>query len=535
MTALRPLPPTPNLEFARKEAKELLKQLRANDPAAIARVHATQSAAHVQPASTSALADAQLTLAREYGFVSWTRLVRYFTTAERQRHRQHSTLAAPSAYEHWARSLLADHAKRRARAGKILAEYTPRFFGLSLQEVFRARISEDEARHALARDIGCASWSALIAKAEAALEVRDDGWDVDAMQLAIRALHRADLAALQDITRQHPELLRPSERDSARNGGIVNFALWAEREQGVEAMRPIIDWLRTHGLDPDTRRHAQLCGSTFLNAADVRSMLDRGADPTWIAPNGLSVLEYALLRYGKGECVDLIARHVTPRRALWVAAGLGDVATVAGFLGDAGRVTSAARAHRPDFTAVGPFPWPSHADADDETILFETAYVAVLNGRVAVLEQLLAHGLPVNSMAWDHSLLSIAVGHFNLLAVECLVAHGADPDLTSPSTGMPTARELAGEHHLLRMPWNDSATRIAACCGVDVPATLAAREQRPAPTLETSPELQRILQLATDDAARDGAAEVSMEHLVIGMLRAGGITQYSIARGAVAD
>lgn len=533
MTAPRPLPPTPSLEFARKEAKELLRQLRAADAQALQRARDADATQRSSPPDNFRLTDAQLTLAREYGFVSWPRLVRYFTTAERQRHRRHSTLASPSAYEQLARSLLADHAKRRLRAGKILAEYTPRFFGAPLDQVFRATVTEDEARHALARAIGCASWPALIAKAEAAIEVRNDGWDRDVDQILIGALHRADVSALQAITAEHPALLRPSERETARNGGITNFALGAERNLGVEAMRPVMAWLKSHGLDVDATRSAQLCGSIFMTIDDVRSLLDRGANPNWIAPNGISVLEHALLRYQNGECVDLIARHVAPKRALWIAAGLGDLTTVSTFFDARGKLTAEARAHRPDFTAVGPISWPSQADADDETILFEAAFVAASNGRVAVLDDLIARGFPVNSVAWDYPLLSMAADSGWLAAAECLTAHGADPRLTSRS-GIPSAHDLARER-FSRQPWDLRCRQLAVSCTVDVASVETARVQRTPPTLDGSQELERILQFASDDARRQGVKEVSMEHMLFGMLRVGGMTQYMLTRGPRLD
>ncbi len=49
------LPPQPNLEFLKKQAKELLRELQQRDPAL-------------------KLADAQNALAREYGFLSWPKL-----------------------------------------------------------------------------------------------------------------------------------------------------------------------------------------------------------------------------------------------------------------------------------------------------------------------------------------------------------------------------------------------------------------------------------------------------------------------------
>ena len=54
----RSLPERPNLDWLRKTAKQALKQLSEHKPSA-------------------RLADAQLAVAREYGFDSWQKLVRY--------------------------------------------------------------------------------------------------------------------------------------------------------------------------------------------------------------------------------------------------------------------------------------------------------------------------------------------------------------------------------------------------------------------------------------------------------------------------
>jgi Methyltransferase domain len=62
------LPARPDLEHLRREAKELLQQLRANHLDAVARM-----AAHA-PGLTTALGTAQLVVAREHGFASWAQL-----------------------------------------------------------------------------------------------------------------------------------------------------------------------------------------------------------------------------------------------------------------------------------------------------------------------------------------------------------------------------------------------------------------------------------------------------------------------------
>jgi ankyrin repeat protein len=67
----RHLPPSPNLEQLRKQAKDLLEQYRAGNPAAIAEVQRFEQR---PDASTFALHDAQRVLARAYGYGSWLKL-----------------------------------------------------------------------------------------------------------------------------------------------------------------------------------------------------------------------------------------------------------------------------------------------------------------------------------------------------------------------------------------------------------------------------------------------------------------------------
>ena len=67
MTPSKFLPPHLSFESIRKQAKKLLRQLAAGDPDAVARVHAQLPA----PTLPLSLRDAQLVLAREYGFAGW--------------------------------------------------------------------------------------------------------------------------------------------------------------------------------------------------------------------------------------------------------------------------------------------------------------------------------------------------------------------------------------------------------------------------------------------------------------------------------
>ena len=75
------LPARPSLEQLRKQAKELLKGYRADDPAAVARFQSYHPRAISEKGV--ALADAQLVPAREYGFPSWAKLKHHVESLQR--------------------------------------------------------------------------------------------------------------------------------------------------------------------------------------------------------------------------------------------------------------------------------------------------------------------------------------------------------------------------------------------------------------------------------------------------------------------
>ena len=70
------LPPSPDLAYERKRAKELLRGWRAGDRDAIARV-----GAHLPGTAAPKLADAQFVIARERGFASWPKLKAHIEAA----------------------------------------------------------------------------------------------------------------------------------------------------------------------------------------------------------------------------------------------------------------------------------------------------------------------------------------------------------------------------------------------------------------------------------------------------------------------
>ena len=76
-----PLPARPSLVQLRKRAKELLRDYRANDRAALARLQAHHP--RITSERRVTLADAQLVVAREYGFSSWAKLKHHVESLQR--------------------------------------------------------------------------------------------------------------------------------------------------------------------------------------------------------------------------------------------------------------------------------------------------------------------------------------------------------------------------------------------------------------------------------------------------------------------
>ncbi len=519
MSAIRPLPARPSLEFDRKEAKALLRLLRAGNPDALARARAQDP---TLDAGRSQLADAQRVVAREYGFASWPRLVQYHDGITRQCD-SYPTLQRLGSYEQRARALVTAHANRRPWAARLVAAYVPRFFGMSVDEAYTHEVTEIEARLAIARSMSCPSWEVLVERVaqHRREQAPETNWGIDPFQRANTAIGNADLDALQGLVRDHPQLLHPTGTDMATGATLLNAVFDWEGRRGREAMQPIVAWLAEQGLD--VQRALNMCwyNRRPKRADDVRALLSRGADPNWVADSGISVLEHALLRWWNGDAVDALAAHAAPRDALWVAAGLGDVSGVRKFIDRSGNPTAAARGHRPPLDAMGTLSIAVLPEPSDEEVLFEAFWVAAINGRTAVLEFLLAQGLDVNCRAFGTPVVNIAVGNGWASVVECLVRAGADLDIHEGNSNG-TARDMA------RTLWLNGShgpdyRRIVELCGLNADAIRGERDAAPLPAPTIAAKLQEALDLAADDAFANGATEVLPEHLLFGLFRAGGL------------
>lgn len=139
------LPARPSLEQLRKQAKERLTAMRASDPDAT-------------------LADAQLALAREYGFESWPKLVHHIESLQSTERLQ--------LFERLASDMLAGYASDAAALERLGAYFGDSYNNTQRLERIRDRVNAlqgrageptlADTRLVVARHFGFDSWAALV-------------------------------------------------------------------------------------------------------------------------------------------------------------------------------------------------------------------------------------------------------------------------------------------------------------------------------------------------------------------------------------
>jgi len=526
----RPLPSKPSLEYERKQAKKFLAALQSGEPGAVARA----SSLGLASGAPFQLADAQLVIAREYGFRSWPRLVDYFNTLDRHvQSEREPTSSPPEHLERQAQSLIVQLRSGSRPVAATFARYVPRLFGSTPEDVLTAEITIDDARLTLARQHLCASWEDLLELS--ANSPRMGGWEhYEAPHVrASRAIRIGDLAELSALIDEHPELL--GDHGGVGRSSLIRLALATEKHAvtGVSTpprpslvnaadARKLTDWLIARGADASSALNQMLLGHTHrmveTEPAEVEFLLARGGNPDWRPANGISVIEHALYRYGSGDAVDVLASRCTPPQAFWVAAGLGDTRSLTRYIDRAGRLTPAARQARPDFRAMGRAAFgmnPEPPDDSDVGVLWEAFLVAALNGRFAVMDRILETGFPVDYHAVGWTLLLYALTRRRIALVEYLISRGADPrgEYFGPSS---SARSVA-EMSFKGFPPNADLARALKLCGGDPTTTKSERHEAREPTIHG--QLATSLKDAAADARRLGQSAVEPHNILVGLLR----------------
>lgn len=447
---IRPLPARPNLEFEKKRAKKLVKE----------------------QGGAIKLADAQLQIAREYGFSNWRKLSAYYSTW--QMHHQAGADSASQVSVDLDRSvseLLTEFALRHAMTeqppdtmgtGAALAAYVPRFYGLTDQEIFSSTLTEAEAQLVVARRSRFSDWNSAcdFMQSERSTRSHEPQRIPTPLAAANRAVRDGNIEELTRLLRENPEWKLAADSGEQPSGLIWEIIRLATHSRTPQAMS-LFAALGAAEIDLQSYLNRGLLGSVIprMSTEEVQGLLDLGADPNWKPRNGFGVLEHAIIRYGNGDAVDLIAKRVVPRKAFWVAAGIGDVRTMLQFVDRNCVPTDAARQDRPDAGILGTG-GTVRPDASDREVVWEAFMMATINSRTSAMKALLDRGFPVDYTPVWYNALHASISYRIERSVEFLITNGADPDFRAwPDQKSP--RELAfGQHNFL--PDDEATQRIHA-------------------------------------------------------------------------
>ena len=214
-----------NLEQQKKQARELLRGLRAGDAAALLRLHRHHlrwsGADQATVGREVALHDAQFVLAREQGFASWTKLKEY---AEPSRHARHVRLFVADVA--WIADRVRGLIRTRASAGPAaleqIREWHPGFADSTDQQILDAPFSEEDARLVYAREHGFDTWADLVHRVEVLAGKKDAAQEP--FLAAFESLQSGDLARLEALLKAYPRIA--AERGTNGNTLLNLAVIW---------------------------------------------------------------------------------------------------------------------------------------------------------------------------------------------------------------------------------------------------------------------------------------------------------------------
>jgi ankyrin repeat protein len=418
------LPDRPNLEHLKKQAKTLLRDLRAGDAEAVQRFRRLMPHAGPDPS----LHDAQSAIARDYGFTSWSELRSVVqargadaTDAERQ---LFETLFA--ARDEQIRALLSAYPDLPGRsfyaalvaldAERVLAELTPTLarekagplgYGAPAYAIFSPLARRPE-RHA---DVRTIVGALLNEGADADERVETSTWPHNPLSLLFGATGYANHPELAEMLldagadpNDGESLYHSTERRDLRSLRLLLAR--GTRIAGTNALNRMLDshdlagvrLLIEAGADPNEFQSLHHAAWNGCSPDIVDVLLAAGADPELRDGNGLTAGQLA---YRLGRSILSRPDRPTPEERLVAACAAGDLVAVDAALADGARpdpsdgryfVRAAWEGRLPAVKAFlrAGFPIDSRGE-NGGTPLHASAFC----GRLEVVQALIAAGAPL--------------------------------------------------------------------------------------------------------------------------------------------
>jgi len=327
--------------------------------------------------------DAQLMLAREYGFASWSKLKHHVEGMEELENRVERLREefARGDIETKKRLLKPAHDQRR------FENYDPS----------AGSISDRDARLLIANEEGYALWN----KYESFLHLDPDVRDV------IAAVQIGDLERLKEVLQANPSAANPSwvpgfaAPRPAPNDSIPLFCVSQavfdglnQRGNGYEITQALID----AGADVDTEGGHPLTAAVSFGALRVaEALIDNGAKVDGVDGDGVP-MAYAM-HFTFREIAELLARRGA-KLDVRFAAGLGRLDIVKSFFADKGSLKPGSGALADPFGLERKQKGQSvfWCERTPANILSQALYYACIHNELQVAEFLLSQGADINAI-----------------------------------------------------------------------------------------------------------------------------------------
>ena len=437
-----------NLEQQKKQARELLRAIRAGNPDALARLRAQHLRwDHVDDATVrqeTALHDAQFVIAREQGFASWTKLKAYAEAAPRARH---SRLFV--ADMQWISDRVHGLLRTRQSAGPAaleqIREWHPRFSASSDEEIRQAPFTEADAQLVYARQHGFDTWDDLVRRVNL-LASASHPETTEPFLAAFRALESGDFAALNSLLRTHPRL---AHEHGTNGNSLLNLAVSIAPKHRADLGLALIETLLTAGSDvsePNDRGWTPLHQAAYSNqCATAAALIKRGADFEAEAHGSGGTPLIVALFWGHREVADLLGRYSVAPGNLRAAAGLGDKNFIEKcFRGD-NTLTFEACAARGFYRPHSGFPdW--RPSTDPQEVLDEALVWASKSGRTEVLPRLVRAGARLNADPYRGTPLIWAAASNGIETARWLIDNGAAVNLKATFGGLTHGQGVTALH-----------------------------------------------------------------------------------------
>ncbi len=437
-----------NLDQQKKQARELLRAIRAGNEDAIYRLRRQHSRWTTSDEATVrqlvALHDAQFVLAREQGFASWPKLKAYAEPVSRSRHTR--LFVADVA---WIADRVQGLLRTRQSAGPAaleqIREWHPRFADGTDEEIRQAPFTEEDARLVYAREHGFETWDDLISRVNL-LASRTDTANTEPFMAAFGALQAGDFAGFEALLGANPRLA--NERGTNGNTLLnlaVSFAGKPDWKGGVSAIEALL--AAGSGVnDANDRGWTPLHAAAYANQPKIAGiLLAEGAALDAEAHGAGGTPLIVALFWGHREVADLLGRHAIFPGNLRAAAGLGIPELVEGCFSGERTLTHEAGAARGFYRPHSGFPdW--QPSTDPQEVLDEALVWACKSNRVSVLERLVRGGARVDADPYRGTPLIWAAACNRTEAAAWLLNHGADVNQKGTFGGLQHGQGITALH-----------------------------------------------------------------------------------------